>query len=79
MYALHDRACIYINGGDVEIINVHVVVVFCISHGAPQGLFNHDGSSLVGITQNGDSFSSFLAADKVIYDADLSGRKADIS
>ena len=79
MYTLHDRACIYINCGDVEIVNVHIVIVFCICHGAPEGFFNHDGSCLVGIAQNGDCFSRFLTADKVSYDADLAGRNADIS
>ena len=79
MYALHNRACIYKNCGDVEFVNVHVVVVFCVGHSASQCLFDNDGSCFMGVAQDRDSFSRFLAADKVRYDADLTGRNADIS
>ena len=75
MHSLHNRACIYKNCGDVEIINVHVVVVFCICHSASQAFFNDLRSNFWSVVQNRNGFSRFLAADKVGYDANLTGEK----
>ena len=65
--------------GDVQVVLIHIVVVFRIGGGRFHQFVKELRGGLRGVLQNRQRFVKVLAADEVQHDGNLAGRDAGVS